>query len=339
MITINTKNYDSVIESHFLTGHTDYKVAVETLYPLINRLQIQRKLQTEKFYKRLELDLKNGCIMPPLTIAIVAETDLSKKQVNDIQKFVNDNINKAFILDGIQRLNTLKRVHDRDELDLSKPIFLNIIICKSRDNLLYRMITLNNGQKPMTARHQIEMLASNIYDFKKLGIELITEKETAQRRPRNAFKKSDIISAYIAFLSDTTTLESSKIIESKMDELIARKIISSRITTDGIEFSDLIKEIARLIEDEYLLKWFKNLNNLLGFCVGAKSCISKIRKTSISDFKDSIKTFEEAFAHLDVSKIKLSRERRKLSEYLFHNFNDLEGSDSDELLLTFNEID
>ena len=33
------------------------------------------------------------------------------------------------------------------------------------DRLLYRMITLNNGQKPMTARHQIEILASNIFDF------------------------------------------------------------------------------------------------------------------------------------------------------------------------------
>jgi hypothetical protein len=298
MIIINTNNYDSVIESQFLTGHTDYKEAMEKLHPLINRLQIQRKLQTEKFYKRLELDLKNGCIMPPLTIAIVSDKELSNESTTVLQKFVNDNIDKAFILDGIQRLNTLKRVCDREELDLSKPIFLNIIICKSRDNLLYRMITLNNGQKPMTARHQIEMLASNIYDFKKLGIEIITEKETAQRRPRNAFKKSDIISAYIAFLSDTTSLESSKIIESKMDELIARKIISSRITTDGLEFSDTIKEIARFIEDEYLLKWFKNLNNLLGFCVGSKSNFQKIQKTSVTDFKGCIRTFEEAFSHL-----------------------------------------
>ncbi len=277
--------------------------------------------------------------MPPLTIAIVSDEELAKEQLKDYQKFVNDNIEKAFILDGIQRLNTLKRVCDREELDLSKPIFLNIIICKSRDNLLYRMITLNNGQKPMTARHQIEMLASNIYDFKKLGIEIITEKETAQRRPRNAFKKSDIISAYIAFLSDTTTLESSKIIESKMDELIARKIISSRITTDGLEFSDVIKEIARFIEDDFLLKWFKNLNNLLGFCVGSKNSFSKIQKTSISDFRNTIKTFEEAFAHLDVSKIKLSRERRKLTEYLFEKYHDLESSDSDEMLLTFNELE
>lgn len=339
MITVNTKNYDSVIESHYLTGHTNYKVAIDRLHPLINRLQIQRKLQTEKFYKRLELDLKIGCIMPPLTIAIVSESNLSKNTLEDFQAFIVENIDKAFILDGIQRLNTLKRVYDRDELDLEKPIFLNIIICKSRDNLLYRMITLNNGQKPMTARHQIEMLASNIYDFKKLGIEVITEKETARRRPRNAFKKSDIISAYIAFLSNTTTLESSKIIESKMDELIARKIITSRITNDGIEFSDLIKEIARLTDDEFLIKWFKNINNLLGFCVGAKSSISKVQEANISDFKELIETFEEAFAHLDVSKIKLSRERRKLSEYLFRHFDEHKDLDSDELLLTFNEID
>ena len=92
----------------------------------------------------------------------------------------------------------------------------------------------------MTARHQIEMLASNLYDFKKFGIEVLTEKEAELSKARKAFKKGDLISCYIAFLSNTTNLENSKIIESKMDELIARKIIESKkkkITKESVTFS------------------------------------------------------------------------------------------------------
>ena len=50
------------------------------------------------------------------------------------------------------------------------------------DRLLYRMITLNNGQKPMTARHQIEILASNIFDFDSLPILSVTEKESKNKK-------------------------------------------------------------------------------------------------------------------------------------------------------------
>ena len=338
-VKIKTKSFDKVIKSYFLTGYTNYDYAIKYFYPLINRLNIQRKIQNTKFYKRLEEDLKEGCIMPPLTLAFIDNSNFSRKSMHDFQTYVNSNIRNCFVLDGIQRLNTLKRVFDKNELNLNRPIYLNIIICDSRDNLLYRMVTLNNGQKPMTARHQIEILASNIYDFKSLGIDILTEKETANKRSKTAFKTADIISAYIAFLSGTTILESSKIIEEKMDELIARQIIESDITRDQIEFVDVIAQIVRLCADEFLLSWFKNLNNLIGFCVGIKKSYRKIKKVSVDDFNLSVENFEEAFGNFDVSKIKLSRERRKLSQYFIENYEKLYDADSDELLLTFSELD
>lgn len=339
MITIDSKHYDKVISSYFLTGHSDYKVTIEFLHPLINKLDIQRKIQSEKFYKRLEVDLAKGCIMPPLTLAFIDNSDFSEFSSEEFEEYVNSNLKKCFVLDGIQRLNTLKRVYDKKQLNLDNPIFLNILICKSRDNLLYRMVTLNNGQKPMSARHQIEMLASHIYDFESLGIEVITEKETAKRRPRNAFRKADVISAFIAFLSGTTNLENSKIIESKMDELIARKIIESDIATDGVEFTDVITCIAKFCEDEENCKWLKNQNNLIGFCTGAKNSLKELQTMDEDDFNQAINNFEEAFKNFDVSKIKLSRERRKLSQYFIRNIEELQNADSDDLLLIFNELD
>jgi hypothetical protein len=339
MITVNTRGFDSVIESQFLTANTDYKTAIKSLYPLINRLQIQRKIQVESFYKRLETDIETGCIMPPLTLAFVDDADMSGNTLEEFQKYVNDNISKSFVLDGIQRLNTLKRVYDKKPLNLSNPIYLNIIICKSRDNILYRMITLNNGQKPMTARHQIEILALNIYDFKSLGINIVSEKETQGRKIRNAFVQADIISAYLAFLSNTTSLESNKIIDKKMDELITRQIIDSDVTSNKVEFGGFLQEIARLSSNDFLYRWFKNLNNMLGFCVGAKKSLSAIQSKSIDEFEEIISNFEEAFKAFDVSRIKLGRERRKLTQYLFEHFRTLDNASSDEMLITFNELD
>jgi hypothetical protein len=72
----------------------------------------------------------------------------------------------------------------------------------------------------MTARHQIEILANNVYDFETLSIKVRTEKER-KRATKGAFKKADIVKAYIAFLSNSTNIDNRKIIEQKMDELVA----------------------------------------------------------------------------------------------------------------------
>jgi hypothetical protein len=335
---IYTHDYDNVIDSYFLTGKCSYRTAIDSLYPLINRFADQRKIQNEKFYKRLETDLLDGCIMPPLTIAFVTREKFDNQPIAAYKDFIEHNISNGFILDGIQRLNTLNRVADDEHFEDQRPIFLNFIICPSRDNLLYRMVTLNNGQKPMTARHQIEILASNIYDFNSIGIELLSEKESASSRNPKAFKKSDVISAYIAFLSDTPNLENNKIIEEKMDELIARKIIESKITKDGIEFYDVLNEISRLSENEYNHRWLKNNNNLVGFCLGIKKSIKTIMTITPSEFEKALVTFEETFADFDVSKIKLSRERRKISRFFIEEYQQLQHMDSYDLLLAFNEI-
>lgn len=340
MIELNTSNYDAVIDSHYLTGFTNYQTAIEELYPLINRLDIQRKTQNESFYKRLEKDLEDGCIMPPLTIAFIEKNDVADYTQSKFKTYISKNISKGFILDGIQRLNTLQRVHKKKSLDLNRPLFLNIIICKKRDNLLYRMVTLNNGQKPMTARHQIEILASNLYNFSDYGLNVLTEKEAANKKPKGSFKKADLISAYIAYLSNTTNLDNTKIIESKMDELIARKIMESNITSNqDISFSDVLTEIARLTKLDVADKWLRNVNNLVGFSVGIKKSLKKIQNTSIDVFSESINAFEDAFDNFDVSKIKLSRERRKLSQYFIENYSELNDYNADDLLLAFNEID
>lgn len=338
MIKILSKAFDAVIQSEFLIAETDYGYGLSSLLPLINRLDIQRKIQGESFYRRLEKDIIAGCIMPPITLAFIEPKKKKPRTLAQLEQYVKTHISQGFILDGIQRLNTLKRVGNNPLFDKSRPLFINIILCPSRDNLLYRMVTLNNGQKPMSARHQIEVLASEIYDFEALGIELITEKDDAPgAKSKPSFKKADIIAAYIAFLSNNLALENTKIIQEKLDELIARQIMETDTTNSSIQFSQVISEIVRLSKTKYLYEWLKNLNNLIGFCVGIKSSLKVIAATPANTFLSAVERFEEAFANLDVSKIKLGRERRNLSRHFIENFESMSDLDSDEILLTFSE--
>jgi hypothetical protein len=330
---------DLVINSQFVTAKTDYNYAIENLVPLIDKLDIQRKIQDSKFYKRLEKDLVKGCIMPPLTLAFIV-TDTTFKGITDAQKYINEYIKDAFVLDGIQRLNTIQRTEKSiTSFDRTRPIFLNILFCNSMDNLLYRMITLNNGQKPMTARHQIEILASNVYDFNNLNVDVQTEKERKKKIIRGAFNKADVIKAYIAFLSNSVNIDNQRIIEEKLDQLIAEKILDSNITEDNLEFSDIVSYVDSLCEEPELLHWFKVNNNLIGFSVGIRNSFGQIKNTKKEDFAASVQTFEKAFSGFDVSKVRLGLQRRKLVEHFISNYSKFSDMDENDMLDELSTVD
>ncbi|XGA79094.1 hypothetical protein OR573_11350 [Halomonas sp. CH40] len=278
--------------------------------------------------------------MPPITIALIDE-EVSLQENLDILKlrsYVNDKVDDFFVLDGIQRLNTLNRVkQDMGETfsDIeNRKLYVNIIICSTYDLLLYRMITLNNGQKPMSARHQIEVIAGNIFDFDEVELSVQAEKrEPGRRRRHGAFKKADIIKGYLAFLSSSVNIDNNKIIESKMDEIIARKVVGSGIIDVKYSFYDVVDLISRLSEDEpELKKWFQSENNFVGFCSGVRDSFEVISNTSSNDFLDRVKVFELAFDNLQVSRIKVGYARRVCAELFVSNFD--ENRDWDELDFT-----
>ncbi|QNN40463.1 hypothetical protein [Pedobacter roseus] len=341
-IEINSIDDDQVIDSKFVTAKTNYGYALEVLYPLIDRLDIQRNLQNPSFYNRLRLDLLKGCVMPPITLALVVEKGKLPSNIKDAEAYITSNISNAFVLDGIQRLNTLHRASEQsddvEKIDNSRPLFLNILICLKPDNLLYRMITLNNGQKPMSANHQIEILLGNIYKFKDLDIIISTEKEKGKKgKYEHSFNKSDIIKSYLAFLAKSTAIDNKKIIESKMDELLANKIIASKITEDKIQFNDVITLINRLSSSEYLMKWFSNTNNIIGFSVGIRKSFDYVNSDEIANVENAFKVFEMAFKALNLSTIKLSKERRNLSSFFIEQYNVLNGLGEIDLLDKLNE--
>lgn len=322
MIVIDNIAFDEVVRSIFLTARTDYRYALSNLVPLIDRLHIQRKALPSKFYNNLERDILRGCIMPPLTLSFIHTFNNNNIDVDMATTFVNNSIEEGFVLDGIQRLNTLKRAHaeNPDALDEGRPLYLNILICDSADKLLYRMITLNNGQRPMTARHQIEILMDNLYDFSALDITIVSEKEQGKNPLRGSFAKADMLKAYLAYISSSVNIDNQKIIESKMDELLISKVIDAHLSERTNEFSDVVRLIARLSQDEDIYRWFRAINNLIGFCAGISDSYNDLRNEPTERFRRSIDMFETAMGYFNISKVKLGVVRRRAAEYFIRNY-------------------
>jgi hypothetical protein len=337
VLEILNQSYDRVIKSICLTAVADYSFALSKLVPLIDKLEFQRSPLRKAFYNRLENDIENGCIMPFLTIAMkqeVSEEQICSGAYADEKKLLSL-FENAFVLDGIQRLNTLKRVAQKPGFDSGRPIFFNILICASMDRLLYRMVTLNNGQKPMTARHQIEVLASNIFDFDNLPIIASTEKQAKGRKKgdnESVITKEILIKAYIAYISCSVNIDNQKIIESKMDELITEQIMESNITARDTQYNDVINYVVECLGSEPLKKWFSVPNNFIGFSSAMSIAFCKIVEVVPGDLVVAIELFEDAFSAIDVSKIKLGMARRRMVKYFFENFDKFSGLEKNKLL-------
>lgn len=185
------------------------------------------------------------------------------------------------------------------------------------------MITLNNGQKPMSARHQIEILADSFFDFQDINLKLVAEKGRNRVRAPDSFRKGDFVKGYMAYLSNSTNIDNQKIIEEKMDELIASKILESEITTQRIEFADIVELINKLSDFSSLKEWIRIQNNFIGFCVGIRNSLNFVKSLSAPAVENAINKFEKAFLAINLSKVKVGKVRREMVAYYIHNLSDL----------------
>lgn len=332
MIKINSVGIDKVINSIVLNAETNYSYAIERLYPLIDKYESQRKLQNKKFYDRLRRDLVNGCLMPALTLAFVEPTiDFSLDSDGIAENYINDNIEHGYILDGMQRLNTLNSV--RNDVDPEQKLYLSIIISKKKDMLLYRMITLNNGQKPMSPRHQIEVLTEELLDYSTKNIKVQTEKQKESTPIKGSYDMADVAKSYLAFFTGNVNNENNKIISEKMDEIILGRIMSREVIEREVQFEDVIKFMDKMAEDSVNKKWFGVSNNMIGFSVGFSECHEYITSLTVGEFKSHIEAFDQAFSSINPSKVNLGKFRRTLSHKYFAKSD--EYKDDYEKILNF----
>jgi len=123
----------------------------------------------------------------------------------------------VYIVDGLQRTNAINQVvesfldADDETTFLNRHLRVEVWPDIPLKALTYRMILLNAGQKPMSLRHQLEVVSSALCDYLKesLGdqIEIYREKETDRRSGPAQYRFSLIASSYQAFVQKSPHID------------------------------------------------------------------------------------------------------------------------------------
>ena len=172
-----------------------------------NEFQRRRVKSSNTIYSLLKDDLRTGCVIPPLVLALMTEGI----ELNDetIQNVIIRNKEHLVILDGLQRTNTLIDIEDEMRGALSfgpSPVLQNLTlrvefyIGVNRLGILYRMLTLNTGQTPMSLRQQVEMLYLDFANIEIEGIRLIREAEDARPERVGEYNFKVIIEGFNSYI-------------------------------------------------------------------------------------------------------------------------------------------
>ncbi len=142
--------------------------------------------------------------------------------------------------EAIRQKNTDKFYNYKLRLE----VYVNI----NKFGVLYRMLTLNTGQTPMSARHQMEMLYSDMLDTEIEGVKLVKEVDGA------AFATSQAMTGYgpaLGIMKDKGLIEDFNSIDK-----IVKDIDKNYEDNDGEWFMEFLKKNGKKINPD------KTANNL-----------------------------------------------------------------------------
>jgi hypothetical protein len=171
---------------------------------------IQRKKEKHKAYERLKDDIIKGALLPSITLAVKPdyideiEINLNNMKFNEIERILG-RPGQVQILDGVQRTHILKELSKSSTTFMPmQSLLLEFWLEKKAQNLIYRIIVLNAGRKPMSMRHQVELLflvIQKTIEDRINDLELYRETEQTRRRGARKYALDRIAAAYNCYLS------------------------------------------------------------------------------------------------------------------------------------------
>lgn len=324
---IMSKIYDQRINSWNVYVESSFGEYLQFAKKIIHNNDLQRKrVKTSKtIYSLLKSDLQQGCIMPPLVLALteIGVLDPQNPDEEKLLAYINENSENVLILDGLQRTYTLIDADDEMKLKeqkeyekfLNNKLRLEIYVEINKFGILYRMLTLNTGQTPMSARHQLEMLYSNMLDTEIDGVRLITDKEGKADPDENEFIFKNAIEGFNSYMNRNELpldrqdiLDNVKVLEHMADENIAEDLFKEFLETYIKIFTTLRKITENHVvteEDlqEYQIsespfgkkvsKIFSSSQALTGFGAAAGKMKDLCIIRSLADFADMLEKLEE----------------------------------------------
>ena len=264
-----------------------------------DRFEIQRKRQDPKKYSRLKEDIKKGALLPAITLAINPSKVgdfLSDVEGNKSGELISKLIKSPdlYILDGLQRSYIIKDLVEEDVVfNENQKLLIEIWFEAKIEHLIYRLIVLNSGQKPMSMRHQVELLFTTLkteIEEEIPNLNIYIEKDGQIRSQAMKFSFDRIVNAYYSFLTKSP--------EIKRDNLIVKKLNEDDILSSNEEelnstynyFIEYLKKYCALDLNMYKIyssspettgfkNWLADENTLKGFFAAVGRYSSDEKKT------------------------------------------------------------
>ncbi len=246
---ISASNY--LIE---MNAHEYLSIAKKILHA--NEFQRKRVKNSNSVYSLLKADFLKGCVLPPIVLGLNSDVTIDD---NDPAQTINNHIDEILILDGLQRTYSLvdlesELAENSKELEVfyKSPLRIEMYVSINRLGVLYRMLTLNTGQSPMSIRQQIEMLYLDYIKKPLDGINLLREvdDDAPSRLGEYTFKSvADGFNSYVE--RNELPIDRGDILENiKGLEKLSTEESEANLFGDFIETYDLlVKKCAELIGD------------------------------------------------------------------------------------------
>jgi len=251
MIEVTSVLKDKKVDSLNVQFNIDIGSYVAVANDVIKNNPFQRNKvnKSGSIYQLLKQDVKDGCIIPPIVLASVSESAVKNGEFDS--EYLKELLAKHAdlrILDGLQRTYSLIEVYEEnrehfDNLEEKYIIRVEIYLAIRDVGILYRMLTLNTGQTPMTLRHQLEILFSKYLGSPIEDVNIIREIDGSPIRSVNDFKFSDLIDGYDSYL------ERNELPIDRFDILQNVKTIETISKSEGksVGFVEFVKSYSRFI--------------------------------------------------------------------------------------------
>lgn len=368
-----TKILSKPIEDKKLKAHNFMtEMSIGDYYELVkdimdkNEFQRSRVRSSQSVYSLLKKDLIDGCVIPPIVLAL--DEKLPKEYIeeyNKLEDFLTKNKNKIFILDGLQRTFTIKEIFLNASSENPTPgykdalrnvIRVEIYTGLDKEGVLYRMLTLNTGQTPMSLRHQIEIIYSGMNTDGKNYV-LVSDKETNFTKAIGNYKYSDAIDGFTSFMeSDYLQITREKLLNTiksfdKLSRIKGKEDLFSSLMTTYTEFMTVIKDsiTPKDIEEELCLDHpfgtdvftiFSKSQPLTGFGAAIArlmdlevyknidDLLPVIREINVGDMHDGIIEILTILNEFKATSKKIGNSQRCFFYFFFKNFFDKDSVDN-----------
>jgi hypothetical protein len=318
----------------------------------------QRKRERYKAYERMKIDIMKGALLPSITLAVKPElvSDIlpivQKDDWQELESALSEP-GQVNILDGLQRTFILKDIakENFDFKKLGQKVLVEFWLESDIKNLIYRIIVLNAGQKPMSMKHQIDLLFITLYDTLKTeipDIEIFKEKESARRKKPRKYPLDRIATAYQSFITESPETQRQNVIAQK---LVEEKVLNSTEEELGNQFdaftnylriyADLDVEVSRIYignADKEIpngLKWFGEESVINSFFAALalvssnnSARVQKALDTLLKLLKDhqegddplALETLQKLESGFNARKVSLGFAKRKLLTHGFKEY-------------------